>query len=155
MSKVVSFKLYFYLVMEKGFPGSAVVKNLPDNAEDRRHEFDPSVWKNPWRRKWQPTPVFLPGKSQGQRSLVGYSAWGCKGSDTTEHACTHTMKMYPYLIQNFNTNCDSFFVPQPWLHSDTFTSIYKILGLSDPHVNNWDKEIFPIHTLRFLMILSV
>ena len=37
----------------------------------------------PWRRKWQPVPVFLPGKSQGQRSLVGYSPWGCKDSDTT------------------------------------------------------------------------
>ena len=36
----------------------------------RRHGFDPWVGKNPWRRKWQPTPVFLPGKSHGQRSLV-------------------------------------------------------------------------------------
>ena len=40
------------------------------------------VWslgqKIPWRRKWQPTPVFLPGKSYGQRSLTGYSPWGCK-----------------------------------------------------------------------------
>ena len=38
----------------------------------------------PWRRKWQPTPIFLPGKSHGQRSLVGYSPWGSKESDTTE-----------------------------------------------------------------------
>ena len=38
-----------------------------------------------WRRKWQPTPIFLPGKSHGQRSLVGYSPWGCKESDMTEH----------------------------------------------------------------------
>ena len=37
-----------------------------------------------WRRKWQPTPVFLPGESQGQRSLVGCSPWGCTESDTTE-----------------------------------------------------------------------
>ena len=37
-----------------------------------------------WRRKWQPTPVFLPGESHGQRSLVGYSPWGCKESDMTE-----------------------------------------------------------------------
>ena len=37
-----------------------------------------------WRRKWQPTPVFLPGKSHGWRSLVGYSPWGHKESDTTE-----------------------------------------------------------------------
>ena len=40
--------------------------------------FDPLVVKIPWRRKWQPTPVFLPGKSHGQRSLVGYSPWGQK-----------------------------------------------------------------------------
>ena len=37
----------------------------------RRYRFDPWVWKTPWRRKWQPIPVFLPGKSQGHRSLVG------------------------------------------------------------------------------------
>jgi len=37
-----------------------------------------------WRRKCLPTPVFLPGEPHGQRSLVGYSPWGCKESDTTE-----------------------------------------------------------------------
>ena len=37
-----------------------------------------------WRRKWQPTPVVLPGKSHGWRSVVGYSPWGCKESDMTE-----------------------------------------------------------------------
>ena len=37
-----------------------------------------------WRRKWQPTPVFLPGESPGQRSLEGYSSYGCKESDMTE-----------------------------------------------------------------------
>ena len=40
--------------------------------------------KIPWRRKWHPTLVFLPGEPYGQRILVGYSPWGCKGSDTTE-----------------------------------------------------------------------
>ena len=49
-----------------------------------RPGFDPWVGKIPWRRKWQPTPVFLPGKSHGQRSLVGYCPWGRKESDTTE-----------------------------------------------------------------------
>ena len=44
----------------------------------------PEPGRFPWRRKWQPTPVFLPGKSYGQRSLVGYSLWGCKKSDMTE-----------------------------------------------------------------------
>ena len=42
------------------------------------------------RRNWQPTPVFLPEKSHGQRSLVGYSPRGCKESDTTKHIHTHT-----------------------------------------------------------------
>ena len=49
-----------------------------------RRGFDPWIRKMPWRRKWQPTPVFLPGKSHGQRSLVGYSPPGCKKLDTTE-----------------------------------------------------------------------
>jgi len=40
----------------------------------------------PWRKQWQPTPIFLPGKFHGQRSLVGYSSEGCKELDTTEHA---------------------------------------------------------------------
>ena len=50
----------------------------------RRPGFDPWVGTIRWRRKWQPTPVFLPGKFHGQRSLVGYSLWGHKESDTTE-----------------------------------------------------------------------
>ena len=49
----------------------------------RRCRFNPWVRKIPWRRKWQPTPVFLPGKSHGQRSPTGYSPWGCKELDTT------------------------------------------------------------------------
>ena len=53
----------------------------------RRHKrlrFDPWVRKIPWRRAWQPIPVFLPGKSHGQRSLVGYSPQGHKESNMTE-----------------------------------------------------------------------
>ena len=44
----------------------------------KRHSLDPWVGRNPWRRKWQPTPVFLPEKSHGQRSLAGCSPWGCR-----------------------------------------------------------------------------
>ena len=47
-----------------------------------------------WSRKWQPTPVCLPGKSPGQKSLVGYSPWGCKESDTTDWMHTHTKLIY-------------------------------------------------------------
>jgi hypothetical protein len=51
----------------------------------RRGGFNPWVRKIPWNRKWQPAPVFLPGKFHRQRSLVGYSPWGHKESDTAEH----------------------------------------------------------------------
>ena len=52
----------------------------------RRCRFHPWVGKIPWSRKWQPTPVLLPGESHGQRNLAGYSPWGCKESNLTEHA---------------------------------------------------------------------
>ena len=57
-----------------------MVKNLPAIQETRVQSLDQ---EDPWRRKWQPTPVFLLGESVGQRSLVGYSPWGCKESDMT------------------------------------------------------------------------
>ena len=51
------------------------------------------MWEEPWRRKWQSTPVFLPRKFHGERSMVGYSPWGHREWDTTEqpsmHAHTH------------------------------------------------------------------
>ena len=52
------------------------------NCQCRRWRFDPWVREIPWRRKWQHTPVFLPGKSHGQRSLAGCSPWSHKESDT-------------------------------------------------------------------------
>ena len=52
-----------------------MVKHLPTILEAG---FNPWVGKISWRRKWQPTLVFLPGKSHEQRNLVGYSPWGCK-----------------------------------------------------------------------------
>ena len=69
-----------------------VIKNPLANAGDVR---DPGLipeWgRSPWRRKWQPTPAFLLGKSHGQRRLVGYSSWGCQESETTEGTShTHT-----------------------------------------------------------------
>ena len=54
-----------------------------------RPRFDPWVGKIPWRRKWQPTPVLLPGEYHGGRSLVGFSPWGHKESDTTERLQFH------------------------------------------------------------------
>ena len=74
-----------------------------------RHRFDLWVRKILWRRKWQPTPVFLFGESHGQRSLGDYSPWGCKESHTTEqlsmHAILHWVcvrvisHLYPFICQ--------------------------------------------------------
>ena len=65
----------------------------------RRRGFDPWVRKIPWRGKWQPTLVFLPGKSHGQRSLVGYSPRGRKESDTTERQ-THIQQTFTLIFIN-------------------------------------------------------
>ena len=67
---------------------------------------DPRVEKTPWRRTWQPTPGFLPEKSQGQRNLVGYSPWGHKESDTTEgmsrDAHISKSELYEIICKNNN-----------------------------------------------------
>ena len=76
-----------------GFPGGASGKEPAGQCRrHRRCRLGPWVGKIPWRRAWQPTPVFLPGESHGQRSLVSYNPWGHKESDTTvviKHACVH------------------------------------------------------------------
>ena len=82
-----------------------MVKNPPANARNacKRWGFDPWVGKIPRRGKWQPTPVFLPEQSHGQRSLAGYSPWVYKELDTTEH--THTyIKINWFQPRNISMN---------------------------------------------------
>ena len=67
------------------FPGGSEVKSIC--LQCGRPGFNPWVGKISWRRKWQSTPVFLPGESHGRRSLVGYSPRARKESDTTERLC--------------------------------------------------------------------
>ena len=67
-----------------GFSGGASGKEAAYQC--RRPGLGPWVRKIPWRRAWQPTPVFLPGKFHAQRSLTGYSPWGRKDSDMTKAA---------------------------------------------------------------------
>ena len=77
----------YRLLLEEsmGFSGGSDGK---ESAYDRRPGLDPWVAKIPWRRAWQPIPVFLPGESHGQRCLSSYSPWGCKESDMTEQLST-------------------------------------------------------------------
>ena len=66
-------------------PGASGKQSACQCRRHKRCRFHPWVGKILWRRKWHPTPVFLPGKFQGQRSLMGYNPWGHKESDMTEH----------------------------------------------------------------------
>ena len=80
-----------------------MVKNLPDNAADAKTWVQSLGQEDPLEEEWQPTLVFLPRQSHGQRSLVGYSLYRHRESDTTEHNyysywyCYHfTLNNYPY-----------------------------------------------------------
>ena len=67
------------LTLLKDLPSGSVVKNPLANAREAENAGSiPGSGKIPWRREWQPTPVFWSGKSPGQRSLVGYSSWATK-----------------------------------------------------------------------------
>ena len=72
----------------QGFPGGSHRKEC---LQCRRPRFNPWVGKIPWRRKWQPAPVFLPGKSHGRRSLAVYGPRGRKESDTTTTSLKHSL----------------------------------------------------------------
>ena len=88
-------QLHFPLKL--GLPGGSEVKvSACVCLQCGRPGFDSWVEKIPWRRKWKPTPVLLPGESHGQRSLVGCSTWVHKESDTTEllNVCMYVCIVY-------------------------------------------------------------
>ena len=81
-----------------GLPGSLSGKeSAPHCGSRRRHRFDSWVGKVPWRRKRQPTLVFLPRISHAQRSLVGYSPWGRRVGHDWATECTHACTKSPTL----------------------------------------------------------
>ena len=98
-----------YTALFKGFPVGASGK---ESAFQwcRRHGFNLWIGKISWRRKWKPSPVFLPRESHGKRSLAGYSPWGCKKLDTTECLSTHPPQTFqaPIFLKAF-----TFSVPTP------------------------------------------
>ena len=79
-----------------------MVKNLPTNARDARDTRSIPVLGRSPEEEMQPTPVFLPGESRGQRNLAGYSPWGHKELDTTEATQhTHTEILCPNSLHSF------------------------------------------------------
>ena len=83
-----------------------LVKNLPASTGNIRQGFNLWLRKIPWRRAWQPTPVFLPRESHGQRGLVGYSSWGPKELDKTEEtACMHARHLLGVVNTAVKNHC--------------------------------------------------
>ena len=111
----------------------------------------PWVGKIPWRRAWQPTPVFLPGEFHGQSSLVGYNPWGRKESDTTEQLSTEHVPSMPAILKGF------FFFNHKWIVKsvywifwvDQIIFIIQLVSMvfhidwftdTEPFLHCWDKS---------------
>ena len=87
------------MVYKQALLGGAVVKNPPANEGGTRNAGSIPGWgRFPWRRKWQPTSVFLPGEPHGQRSLVCFGPWGQRGRH--DYAHTHAYKSKPECTYN-------------------------------------------------------
>ena len=108
-----------------GVPGGA---SGNESGEDMRLRFCPWVGKFPWRRGWQPTPVFLPGESHGQRSLAGCSPQRGKASDMTEstqHARMHE-QLHAKKFNNLN-------------EMDKFSKRYKLSNVTQKEIKKTKK----------------
>ena len=109
-SSIIIYSILILPASIAGWPSGASGKESAHQCRwCKRQGFNPLVGKIPWRRKWQPTPVFLPGKSHGLRSLAGYSPWGHKELDVTDWLGTHT---HSWL--NFSYDM-VIFIPEEWV----------------------------------------
>ena len=135
---VLIFIIYVYRVFYGvNLPASLVahmVKNLPAMQETRVRSLGQ---EDPWRRTWQPTPVFLPGESHGQRILVGYSPWGRKESDMTERLSSVTIFIKIYFLSFHSLSKFLIFQQFSFLNCQLYKAIYFLWLLTL-------KSYFPI-----------
>ena len=121
-------------------------------------KFDSGVRKIPWRREWQPTPVFLAGVFHGQRSLVGYSSWGHQESNTTEWLTLSLSYVYKFVIHSLSRSTEFFSVhfshsvvsDSSWPHDCSmpgFPVLHQLLELVQTHVHRVSDSIQPSHSL--------
>ena len=111
-----------------------MVKHLLTMQENR---FNPLVGKILWRRKWQPTPVLLPGKSHGQRSLVGYNSWGRKKSDMTMSVLTCCLILFARILLHL---CSSVILPIIFFFPDFSWFWYQ----GDCGLEEWVSKYFSL-----------
>ena len=117
--------VYFHV---QGF--SSGTSGKEPSCQCRRHKrpmFDPWVKKIPWRKAWQPTPVFLPGESHRHRSLVGHSPYGHKESDMTEanqHAHMHFLVQLIFDLRNLKLSPKELWCSKNLINSKTFIKCF-------------------------------
>ena len=136
-----------------GFPGGSAVKNPPANAGDMG-SIIPEMGRFLWRRAWQPTPVFLPGKSHRQRRLAGYSPWGHKRvrlnlvtkQQHQQQQPKHQWREEPWDEQGWFLLLHSFGPPL------IFVAICKHLWSAPAHFFNASLMIVPWLFLFFLLL---
>ena len=125
---------------------------------DRGGNFDPWGGKIPWRGKWQPTPVFLPGESHGQRSLVGYSSWGPKESDTIGHI--RTGFLYTWCLRTTGLKAHEWLlwisgVPQPWpLAAKTYRVTFDFLLRKRLYLSTYCQTQLQQRFFRMIMVFK-
>ena len=119
------------------------LSGIEPTCQCRRHIFDPRIRKIPWRRKWEHIPIFSPGKSHGQRSLVGYSTWGCKrvGQDLATKAhqqCPFTfICIHLYLDFSHIYICIYIYICKKWK-----ITVLSILVNESVYLM-WEREYMP------------
>ena len=130
--------------LTQGFPGGSDDKESACTVGDSG--LISGLGKIPWGREWQPMLVFLPGQSHGQRSLAGYSPWGCKESDTTEMtngqptAGIYSCKLISLKLLIFGV------IHTPWI---------KHSGVSGLHEGTAKIMVNKLESVRETLILSV
>ena len=132
-----------YANLKYSFPNGSVVKNLPEMQETcRRCGFDPWVRKILCRKKWQPAPVLLPGKSNGQRSLADDSPWDHKESDTTERLNNKFAKLLFSRSSHVRLSCDPVDCSRPGssVHWISQARILEWVAISSSRGFSWPRD---------------
>ena len=134
------------------------LSGIESACQCRRHRFNSWVRNISWTRKWQLTPVFLPGKSHGQRNLVDHSSWGHKESDMTKWLITHALWIARFRWPLWSLSgflSFSLHVEQQWLLFCGF------VGTRDDCSPGTPRELLLVlitiisWTLKYLMFLSI
>ena len=133
-----------YVIRVSASQVALVVKNPPANAGDAGSV--PGSERFPWRRKWQPTSVFLPGESHEQKSLVGYNPWGCRELDMTE-GVNYSGRLLAVLVKHTsvsssNSSCSKAHMERDncihWISVKCHSAFFNACG--HPHLRDESTE---------------